>query len=282
MSRRTVEIRKRNGEYSPFDETKLEKALIRSGASKPLAQIIIDEVESMLSEGMSTHHIYQIAYRILRQKSSYAAGRYKLKKAMLELGPTGYPFEKFVGKLLEASGYSVEVGQLIKGKCVQHEVDVVARKGNKIMMVECKYHSDERSKSDVQVALYIHSRFRDLEAAFMEKAENKASIMKGMLVTNARFSDDAMNYGICSGIRMISWDFPKGRSLKDWIDEAGLFPITVLHHLRKQDKIKLLEKGIVLCSQLIAEADLLESVIHDNQQLKKLRKEVELLLQQSS
>lgn len=279
MSPSVVKIRKRNGEYSPFDQTKLESALIRSGASKSLAQIITDEVASLLTDGMSTHHIYQIAYRILRQKSAFAAGRYKLKKAMLELGPTGYPFEKFVGKLLEASGYSVEIGQLINGKCVQHEVDVVARKDNKLMMVECKYHSDERSKSDVQVALYIHSRFRDLEAAFMEKAENKALTMKGMLVTNARFSEDAMTYGICSGIRMISWDFPKGRSLKDWIDEAGLFPITVLHHLRKQDKIKLLDKGIILCRQLIAQTDLLESVIHDRQQLKKLRKEVDVLLQ---
>ena len=45
----------------------------------------------------------------------------------MELGPSGFPFEKLVGKILEQEGFETRVGVIVQGNCVQHEVDVIAR-----------------------------------------------------------------------------------------------------------------------------------------------------------
>ena len=148
-------ITKRTGEKVPFDKQKLKRSLERSGASEEDISTIINQVNSRLVDGMSTHKVYQMAYAILRKKSNKVAGKYRLKKAIFELGPTGYPFERFVGELLKYQGYQVQIGQTIQGHCVSHEVDVIAEKANKKFMIECKFHQGGDKKSDVKVSLYI-------------------------------------------------------------------------------------------------------------------------------
>ena len=49
-------------------------------------------------DGMTTHMIYQWVYNYLREHTDSLAARYKLKKAFMELGPSGYPFEQLVSK----------------------------------------------------------------------------------------------------------------------------------------------------------------------------------------
>ena len=49
------------------------------------------------------------------------------------------------------------------------------------------------------------------------------------------------------GLKLISWDYPFNKSLRDQIDKYGLYPITSLTTLSKKDKEKLLDKGYVLC-----------------------------------
>ncbi|MGS0527278.1 hypothetical protein ACU8V7_21050 [Zobellia nedashkovskayae] len=44
------------------------------------------------------------------------------------MGPTGFPFERFIGALLTYSGYETKVGIVMDGICVTHEIDVVAEK----------------------------------------------------------------------------------------------------------------------------------------------------------
>ncbi|NOY50155.1 MAG: ATPase [Chlorobi bacterium] len=267
-----IKVRKGNGEIVVFDIAKLRKALGNSGASESDINNITRKMEPLLFEGISTKRIYRIAYSLLRKHSHEIAGRYRLKKAIMELGPSGYPFERFIAKLFEADGYDAEASVFVQGKCVRHEVDVLAQKGNKKYMVECKFHGDSRTKSDVKVALYIQSRFLDVSRKWKEE-DGGGKIHKGMIVTNTRFTEDAVNFGKCVGLKVVSWDYPVGNSLKDWIDRSGYHPITSLASLRKSEKRFLLEQGIVLCRQLKKDFGILNRLRLSNVRFNNIKKE---------
>jgi len=273
-----LKVRKNDGTLVPYDENKLIEALRRSGASTQHIEQVNQKVNKEIYDGIPTRKIFKLAYSILRNLSDHSAGRYKLKKALMKIGPSGYPFEHFVAKLLETDGYDTKTGQIIHGKCVKHEVDVVAKKEDKLVMAECKFHRSEGAKSDVKISLYVRSRFTDIENQLRSEVQNKNLIFQPMLVTNTRFTDDAINFGKCSGMRLISWDYPEGRSLKDWIDKAGLFPITVLKTITKAETESLLSEGIVLCRQLKDNTELLTSLGMTNSRLNKLDKELKALL----
>lgn len=243
-------IEKKTGEKVEFEIEKLKQSFRRSEATEIEIEEVTKRLIPMLRDGMSTKNIYQLAYTILKQTSKRVAGRYKLKKAIEELGPEGFPFEILIAELLKTQGYEVQNGVICMGKCVKHEVDVLADSASKRISVECKFHSVSGKKNDVKIALYVHSRFRDLEARWIADGILENRKMEGWLVTNTRFSEDAIQYGICSGMKLISWDYPANASLRALIDKSGLHPITSLQSLTKKEKSDLIKKKIVLCSQL--------------------------------
>jgi hypothetical protein len=267
-----IKVKKNSGEIVQFDVEKLKSALYRSGAKKEEINCIISEISNKLYNGITTKRIYQIAYSVLRKKSHNVAGRFRLKKAVLDLGPSGYPFEKFVGRLLINKGYKVEVSKIIQGNCVTHEVDVIAKNETEHIYIECKFHRD-RKKNDVKIPMYIKSRFDDIKNNFGKLPENKNISIKGMLITNTRFSTDAENFGKCSGLTLIGWDYPKRGNLRDWIDQSGYHPITSLSSLTKKHKQKLLEKDIILCREIEPNIHILEDVGIRKKDLKKIIKE---------
>jgi Holliday junction resolvase-like predicted endonuclease len=277
-STENIIVVKNTGERVRFDAEKLKQALLRSGATDREADLVEKEVLSQLYDGIHTRRIYQIAYKLLRKKSHRTAGRYKLKKAVMELGPSGYPFEKFMGRLFENRGYKTEVGVTVQGKCVTHEIDVIANNGREQIMVECKFHGSKTNKSDVKVPLYIHSRFLDVKASWEQKEALRGIGFFGMVATNTRFTEDAVKFANCSGLRIISWDYPAGNSLREWIDQSGFYPITALQSLRKKDKELLLENNLVLCRELDSNRNLLRNLGFDNSSIKKILTEAAKLI----
>ncbi|MFO8129529.1 MAG: ATP cone domain-containing protein [Bacteroidales bacterium] len=268
-----VNVKKNTGELEPFDPEKLINALQRSGAGKHEIDAVMDQVTSSLYEGITTKKIYQLAYRILSKISKRTAGRYRLKKALYQLGPSGFPFEFFVARLLEFEGYTVQTGQSVQGKCVTHEVDVVARHVGKLLMAECKFHNSNTAKSDVKVSLYVHARFRDIRENHTREKENKGIAFESLLITNTRFTSDAVQYGKCTGMKLISWDYPGGKGLRDWIDRAGFHPITAMKSLTNREKKKLLNKGIVLCREIAENPFLMDELAIPERRLKAIIKE---------
>src|SRR5690606_9911404 len=220
------EIIKYSGERAQFSVEKLKKSLLKSGAGDALVAEIVNNVRDELYHGISTREIYNRAYALLKKEKRIFASKYKLKKAIYELAPTGFPFEKFVGALLFYSGYEVKTGQFIQGKCVTHAVDVVAHKNGQRIIAECQFHSEEGSNCNVKVPLYIHSRYNDI-LNFATEKNNENTPNECWVVTNTRFTEDALKYGKCSGLFLLSWDFPKDDGIKDRIDRLGLYPITV-------------------------------------------------------
>ena len=255
-----INIIKASGEKAPFEIDKVRHSLERAGADKLLVEEIVQDIEKAVYDGMTTKKIYKMAFKILKRKSRVSASRYKLKKALMELGPTGFPFEKFVGAILGREGFDTKVGVIVQGNCVQHEVDVIAQKDNKHYMIECKYHSDQGRFCNVKIPLYIQSRFLDVEKQWEKQQGHKTKFHQGGVYTNTRFTTDAIQFGTCVGLMLTSWDYPKGNGLKERIDKSGLHPLTSLTTLTKAEKSKLLDKGIVLCKDINENPSLLEQI----------------------
>ena len=222
-------VTKASGIQSVYDSDKLNKSLHKSGADEETINFILKSIKPQLFDGIPTKKIYRMAYAMLKKTSKETASKYKLKNAIFELGPSGYPFEIFIAEILKQKGYKVKIGQTLKGKCVKHEVDVVADKGDRHFIIECKYHHSAGIICDVKIPLYIKARFDDIEQKLNKQNESDSKFHQGWVVTNTRFSSDAIQYGTCAGLHLLGWDYPVNGSLKDQIDEAGLYPITCLH-----------------------------------------------------
>ncbi len=260
MDNDAVIIVKASGEKVPFDPKKLERSLLKSGASETVINEILSEIKNMLFEEMTTKEIYKKAFSILKKSNHGTAARYKLKKSLLELGPAGFAFEILVAEILEFQGYNTKVGLIVEGNCVNHEIDVVAENQQEYVMVECKFHNEAKRICDVKVPLYIHSRFIDVEKKRKALSKKDSKIHKGLIVTNTRFSIDAVTYGKCVGLELISWDYPKKNNLKELIDNSGLHPITCLTKLSIAEKQKLLNMGKVLSSDICNNPKLLKTI----------------------
>lgn len=268
-----VAITKASGETEPFIREKLQQSLVRAGAPNMLATKIVEDIENTLTQGMSTKAIYKRAHKLLIQLSKPSAGRYHLKNGIMELGPSGFPFEAYLSKILHEMGFAVKTGQMVEGKCVKHEVDVIAEKDNNHFMIECKYHNSPGMVCDVKIPLYIHSRFRDVEAQWMQLSGHGTKFHQGWVVTNTRFTSDAIAYGTCAGLNLISLDFPKKGSLREMIEDTGLYPLTCLSSLSREERRILLEKKIVLCRDICYKPDLLR-------ELNIPEKRIEIVLQE--
>lgn len=249
-SRKTISVIKANGDTEPFDEEKIRRSLIRSGTAPDMVDTIIEKVRERVYDNIATKKLYKIVFNELQKRRRPAAGKYHLKNAIMELGPTGFPFESFVAALFRAAGYQVLTGQLVEGYCVKHEVDVMADNGEEQLMMECKFHSSTGTVCDVKTALYVRARFWDIEKKLQAQQGQEIKLFKGWLVTNTRLTADAEQYGICSGLALMSWNFPAGQSLRERIDTSGLYPVTCITSLSREEKEKLLAMNIVLCREL--------------------------------
>jgi len=246
MPKRTahlIQVLKASGEREPFSEEKVRLSLRRAGVGRELAEDVLKIVESELYDGISTREIYRHIFQHLRETGTHLESKYNLKRALMELGPSGYPFEKFFAKVLESEGYQTAVGQQIRGKCVWHEVDVVAEKDGIKQMIEAKFHNENGIKTDVKVALYVYARFLDVSA--------ESGFDEGWLVTNTKLTGDAKTYCECVGLKYVSWDHPEGRSLRELVERTKLYPVTALTTLSSHEKSTLLGEGIVTCKELV-------------------------------
>lgn len=224
---------------------------MNAGASDVVANEVAQSLALEVHEGMSSKSLYKRAFKMLKKRHRPSASRYKLKQAMLEFGNSGFPFEDFVAEILRSQGFEAKTRQLLQGVCVQHEVDVVAENDQQIIWVECKYHPMPESVSNIKIPLYIHSRFRDLAQNASKRSDHAdKTVSNGWIVTNTRFSDDALQYGRCAGLHLVSWSYPSGGSLREMIDRAHLYPITCLTTLNRHEKDLLLNNGVVLCQAL--------------------------------
>lgn len=251
MSSTPPKIYKTNGDLVPFDKSQVKESISRSGAEEGVAERVAEKVAQKVEPKMSTTDIYRMAFNLLEEfREQGVAARYTLKRSIMEFGPTGFPFEQFVGELLEHRGFETQVGVVMQGECVTHEVDVVAKKGDKHYLMECKFHHKTGIKTNVKVPMYIHSRFRDIQRKRNREEDTDAN-HSFWVVTNTRFTQDAVQFGECMDMNMLGWRHPKSGGLESWIEDTNLHPVTCLTTIEEDWKSQLLENDLVLCKDLI-------------------------------
>lgn len=274
MTTRTVTIVKADGETEPWDRAKLVRSLRLAGAPENLVQEVVRHVEHDLANGMRTYDIYRHAFTLLKRMHRPAAARYSLKKAILELGPSGFPFEHFVAEILRREGYRTRVGVMIRGLCVSHEVDVVAEKEDEIVLVEAKYHNNAGLKTDVKVTMYVDARMRDIRKRLdQDESATGKKLHRSWLITNTNFTSQAIQYGTCAGLYLTGWNYPKGRTLQDLVQSTATHPITCLTTLTANDKRRLIESGRILCQDLLTNLSDLETLGFSKGKLNALAQE---------
>jgi ATP cone domain len=244
-------VLKADGTSEYFKVEKLRRSLRRAGANPNEIADIIRGIELHLYDGMRTQEIYRLAFDMLRNIGVPAATRYALRRALLGLGPTGFPFEQFLGRLFAAEGYSTKTGIILQGHCAPHEIDIAAYKADHSFIGEAKFHSRPGIKTDLQVAMYSYARLLDLRDQKICQ-DDICGVKEFWLITNTKFTTTAEEYGTCVGITMLSWDYPRKNNLHDRIQRCGIYPITVLQSLTHQQIQTLIEHEVILCSDIVA------------------------------
>lgn len=250
---------KRNGVIVEFDRTILERSLVRSGAPRQFAKQLSERIEREITDGDHTNEIYRKAFRLLNEEAKPVAMRYSLKKALFSFGPTGFPFEKFVAELFKRKGYVTTTNVQLQGNCISHEVDVMAVGKERIAM-EVKFHNSMHTRSDVKAILYVKARFDDLTG----KTNGRTLFRRGgvvdrcILVTNTKFTKNAIAYAKCAGVTLLGWGYPYQNNLETLIKELDAHPITCLPSISSATAKELFSKGIVTCRGLIEQEEILK------------------------
>ena len=272
-----MKVTKYSGELVLYDEQKLINSLRKSGADQAMAETIVKEIESEMYEGISSKRIYKRAYQLLKNISNVHAARYNLRTALLGLGPAGFFFEKFITKLMQEQDFKTRVSTTLNGKCISHEIDVLLLKNDVVSMIECKFHSGQDAKSDVKVPMYILSRFNDVKDTKYDLFAAKRTISQCMIVTNNKFTTDAIQFGTCSGLSMLSWDYPQKNGIKDLVDRFRVYPITCLTTLTKSEKDQLLILDCITIKDLLLHPDYLKTIELSHNRIKNVLKEANQL-----
>jgi hypothetical protein len=260
------------GEKEPFSFQKVYQSARNVGASKEVALEIAKEIEKEIFDGISTSQIFDRVFELLLKESPQSAIKFNLKRAMEKLGPTGFPFEKFVAKIFEFEGFEVKTNQIIPGFCVSYEIDFVAKKEDLVYIGECKFRQEPGGRVDLKAALANYARFLDIEKRRFLDSKMK---YKSILVTNTKFTSEAIKYSECVGVELLGWKYPKGGGLEFLIEKNRLYPITILPSVTSQVAKELISRGIVLVR------DVLEKKFEEIKVTKKDRifKEAKILLE---
>ncbi len=268
-------VKKKSGKIEPYSRAKLERSLTHCGAGNGLSKRVLEKVEAKFKEGMTTAQIHKLTMDTLAKESKALAANYALKRAIIDLGPAGFHFEKLVAKILEAEGFDVEVGVVLPGRCVNHEVDVIARRKDKTYFVECKFHRSQGKKNDVKTALYIYARNLDLK-----EGPRGQEFDQFLLVSNTVFTQDAIQYSECVGLELLGINYPTPETLGTLIQVHALHPLTALRSLRKHEKAELLDSGYITCKDLWNNPEVVVKLLRSKTLANKVLGEVKKILDQ--
>jgi len=269
------------GHREPFSWRKVYQSALRVGAQKALAKKIATKISEEVYNNIPTSEIFKRVEHYLYEEEPKAGMRYSLKEAMRRLGPTGFLFEKYIASIFNKLGFTTQLNQYIQGACVTHEIDILSRKDNQIILNECKFHALAGGRVDLEVAMYTYARYLDiLNGDFLKQRGCRNCSLRSMIITNAKFTTEAIKYAQCMNIDLLGWRYPENRGLEYIIDSNKFYPITILPSLTA-DLLTLLAENRIILIQDLLEADLprLASKFKMNySRLEQLAKEAKLLL----
>jgi transcriptional regulator NrdR family protein len=244
----TVNVTKYDGTKQVFNREKIIRTATRMGATRQVAEQIVDEIEKKAYDGISTRKILQMLYTRLKRHKPTLKHQIDLRRA-LSLLKSAPDFEKYIQQLLREHGYHVTPNQIIQGKCVQHEVDAIATKNNKTCFVEVKHHIKYHTPTGLDIPRIARAVLEDITEGH-QLGQNNYKIDYAMIVCNTKLSDYAKQYADCRKISHIGWSSPKNQDLQTMIETKKLYPITILKGLNAYTRNQLISNGILTLKQL--------------------------------
>ncbi len=246
-----VSVTKADGAKQLFDKEKVVRTCLRMGATRKVAEVVAERIEANVYEGIETSRILQMIFKELRKFKPAVKHHTDLRRA-LSLMKSKPDFEQFIRIVLDEHGYEVTPNQIIRGKCVEHEVDAMARKDGETYFVEVKHHFNYHTPTGLDVSRIARAVLEDFTEGF-KLGLNSVRIDKAMIVCNTKFSGHAKRYAECRGIQHIGWNSPLNNGLQTLIGERKLYPITYLKGLKTTTIEKLASAGVILLRQLLEE-----------------------------
>lgn len=244
-----VFVTKFDGTRQPFDRNKVIGTCIKKGVNRAAAETIADMVESKVYDGIPTKKILQMIFAALKPHRPAIKHQTNLREA-ISLLRSKPDFENFVQLLLEEYGYKVIPNRIVRGKCIEHEIDAISSKNGEIILVEIKHHFDHHARTHLDVSRQVRATFEDLVEGF-GLGLNSVNFSKALIVCNTKFSEHARQYAKCRGIAYIGWNSPPEHGLEQMIEEKNLHPITLIKGLDAKTEEKLGDNGVILVRQLI-------------------------------
>jgi hypothetical protein len=244
-------VTKADGSRQQFDRNKIVATCMRMGATKQDAEEIAGKIESRVYDGMPTAKVLQMIFQFIHKYKPQASRLYDLRRG-LSLMNSKPEFEKFVQILLADIGFEVVPNKILKGKCIEHEVDAIARKDGVTYFVEAKHHYNYHAFTGLDESRIARAVLEDVSEGF-NLGLTDLKIDEAMIVTNTKYSEQAMQYGICRNILQIGWSTPADLGLRDIILEKSLYPLSCIRGLKTDARLQLVDSGIILINQLVAE-----------------------------
>jgi hypothetical protein len=248
----TIRVVKADGSTEEFQPRKILRTMRSAGASDEAAKRVLKEIEGVAYDGITTREILKRVKALLQKGELHTAMRYDLKGAMMRMGPAGFAFETFISEILSNYGYKTKLRSILQGRCVQHEVDVIAERTSgaaRRCLIECKYHNMAGLSVELKDVLYTYARFLDLnEGSKIGKCERFDEVW---LVSNTHPSPDAAKYASCRGMKLLCWGCPKGRGLEEMIAEKKLYPVTILRSVDRITFNNLFLADLMLAKDLV-------------------------------
>ncbi len=247
-----VNVRKADGTLQPFNREKVLKTCRRLRLSDTEANEVVAEIEQKIFEGITTKRIMDMIFEHGQRHKPHLGHIIDLREAIAMMRPKP-DFEKFVALLLDHDGYRTVTNKILQGKCIDHEIDVIANRGSEVLYVEVKHHTQFHTFTGLDTFFEVNSAFQDLVEGYLAHA-HQYGFTKPMLVLNTKISDHAKRYAACRGIGAIGWKIPEHAGIEHYIDQKLLYPITIIKDLDTGTLGKLGDSGIYTLKQL-AEAD---------------------------
>ena len=241
-------VTKKNGFEELFDVEKLCGSIKMTGVSEDLSDQVCGIVEKSIDSNVSSEEIFKITRSYLHQYDPGIAAIYALERGLSALGPSGFLFEQYVAALFREMGYKTRTNVYAEGEAVTHETDVWAEKGNVTFIVEAKYRNDFKTKTHINQIMYADARLQDIKRQAKKQGDKREYYM--WVITNTKFTDNAINYVKYRDLQLMGWDFPKYINLMKIVYEKKLYPVTVLPSITKKALNKMAALDIVLVKSL--------------------------------
>ncbi|MBI4176966.1 MAG: restriction endonuclease [Candidatus Aenigmarchaeota archaeon] len=226
-------VKKADGSLENFDGDKIIRTCLRSGLSEGDAETVLQHVGKKAYDKIPTNVLLHIILKEIRKHSEPAAMRYSLRASLASLSPEGVFFELYVKKVLEEHGYVVEHSKITRGKCAEHEIDLIASKDGKKSMIECKHHKNHHTFAGLGEAMVTWAAFEDTAA--------RNNFSDAWLVCSTKVSAHAQAYASCKNLKLMCWD----NGLNEMVEGPKLYPVTIIGSMRDSSVERAFAAGLL-------------------------------------